>query len=444
MKKWWIWILAAVVLLAVLAVPVPSGPSDGSGTRTYSALTYKIVVWDEAYGNQVCEQTDIYWFPENIRSTQELWAEKQEQMNCRFAATVVEITGGSVTVEPLEGLPERSSSDRISFSAENLEQIQAQAGDTVEITYNGLIRESYPASIDPISWKVCRDLRHMDYPGRWLDPENTQPQEENLCRDVRITQIYADCFFAVQVIPMPDQFKFNGVLSEQWCVGDQVQITYENAWRDTQQCRVEADIVSVEESTFEIQPGVCYKPVIYLYPEQEQKVRVRLSVSGGLTCTYPAYDNGWTVTAQPDGTLTDEAGQTYNYLYWEGLTDAAWDLTEGFCVRGADTAKFLETALAKLGLSRREANEFIVYWLPQMQENPYNIISFQQQAYTQAAPLDVQPAPDTLIRVFMTWQPAQEFVQLPQQVLTAPERTGFTVVEWGGTEVPNFSCACEG
>ena len=38
-------------------------------------------------------------------------------------------------------------------------------------------------------------------------------------------------------------------------------------------------------------------------------------------------------------------------------------------VAGSDTAAFLEDALEQLGLSRAEANEFIIYWLPRMQEN---------------------------------------------------------------------------
>ena len=119
------------------------------------------------------------------------------------------------------------------------------------------------------------------------------------------------------------------------------------------------------------------KPVIYLYPEEETDVSVTLAYNGTLTCTYPNYKTGWHVSAKPDGTLTDEDGQTYNYLYWEGTDSAEYDLSHGFCVAGSDTAAFLENALHDLGLTRKEANEFIVYWLPQMQENPYNLIAFQ-------------------------------------------------------------------
>ena len=177
------------------------------------------------------------------------------------------------------------------------------------------------------------------------------------------------------------------------------------------------------------------KPVIYLYPETETRVTVKLDLSGELTCTYPDYDGGWTVTAAPDGTLTDEHGQTYNYLYWEGEGTEAYDFSKGFCVAGSDTAAFLEDALDRLGLTRREANEFLVYWLPRMQDNPYNLIAFQQEAYTESAKLTVSPRPDSVLRVFMAWKPLARPVDVPAQTLPGFERRGFTLVEWGGAEV---------
>ena len=178
------------------------------------------------------------------------------------------------------------------------------------------------------------------------------------------------------------------------------------------------------------------KPVLYLYPEKETRVTVRLDYDGELTCAYPAYgEEGWTVTAAPDGTLTDKAGQTYNYLYWEGLSHGDYDFSRGFCVPGADTAAFLEESLAKLGLTRREANEFIVYWLPGMEANAYNLISFQFDAYTDRAKLDITPKPESLLRVFMAWRPLTEPVEIPEQELPAFERAGFAAVEWGGAEL---------
>ena len=178
------------------------------------------------------------------------------------------------------------------------------------------------------------------------------------------------------------------------------------------------------------------KPVIYLYPEQRMMVEAALDFDGQLTSTYPEYGDGWSVLAAPDGTLTDPAtGREYYCLFWEGVTDAEYDFSTGFCVSGQNTADFLEDALARLGLTDREADEFIIYWLPRMEGNAYNLISFQSTAYTNSAALTIDPEPDTLIRVFMAWKGLDRPVEIPAQTLTAVERIGFTAVEWGGAEV---------
>ena len=178
------------------------------------------------------------------------------------------------------------------------------------------------------------------------------------------------------------------------------------------------------------------KPVIYLYPREETQVSVKLDYSGTLTSTYPAYAGGWDVVANPDGTLTDlNTGRQYYCLFWEGESDTEYDLSSGFVVAGEDTRVFLEEALAKLGLTDKEANEFIIYWLPRMEGNAYNLICFQQERHTESAVLDIQPAPDSVLRVFMAWKGLDAPVEVQPQELEGFERTGFTVVEWGGTEI---------
>lgn len=177
------------------------------------------------------------------------------------------------------------------------------------------------------------------------------------------------------------------------------------------------------------------KPVIYLYPTEETDVRVTLDYDGVLTAAYPAYEGGWCVTARPDGTLTDASGREYYCLFWEGTGGAQYDFSRGFCVAGSDTAAFLEDSLSQLGLTDKEANEFLIYWLPRMEGNAYNLIAFQSDAYTEAARLTIDPAPDTLLRVFMAWKPLEQAVDIEPQTLTAPERRGFTAVEWGGAQV---------
>ncbi|MBO7514786.1 MAG: hypothetical protein J6T47_04120 [Lachnospiraceae bacterium] len=70
-----------------------------------------------------------------------------------------------------------------------------------------------------------------------------------------------------------------------------------------------------------------------------------------------------------------------------------------------------------------------------MEQNEYNVITFQTDAYMESAKLIVDPSPDTLIRVFMAWYGSDNYVEIPEQKLSAPIRSGFTVVEWGGSEI---------
>lgn len=125
------------------------------------------------------------------------------------------------------------------------------------------------------------------------------------------------------------------------------------------------DIINfVSEIREDSRVGVGKKPVIYLYPEKEQEVNVKLDLDGKFTFTYPEYNDGWKVTAKPDGTIISD-GKEYSYLFWEGLMPTFKpDFKEGFVVKGNDSVEFLRETLAKMGLTPKEYNEFIVYWAP--------------------------------------------------------------------------------
>ena len=50
-------------------------------------------------------------------------------------------------------------------------------------------------------------------------------------------------------------------------------------------------------------------------------------------------------------------------------------------------------------------------------------------------PLDINPKPDTIIRILMTFKGLEKPIDVTEQKLQTPKRTGFTAVEWGGTEI---------
>ena len=99
-----------------------------------------------------------------------------------------------------------------------------------------------------------------------------------------------------------------------------------------------------------------------------------------------------------------------------------------------DTVSFLEEKLAILGLNERESADFITYWLPILSQSDYNRITFPCADDARLVPLQCQPQPDTLIRVYMLSEGLDEAVMMELQTLMpAPIRTGLTVVEWGGS-----------
>ena len=180
------------------------------------------------------------------------------------------------------------------------------------------------------------------------------------------------------------------------------------------------------------------KPIIYLYPKKTTETTVKLLNDERITCSYPKYVDEWNVLAQPNGDLIDlDTGRNLYSLYYESESIEKFKVTkEGFVVKGEDSIKFLEEKLAILGLNERETEEFIIYWLPKLERNKYNYIRFAtQEEINNNMPLDINPKPDTLIRVLMTFKGLEKPVNVKKQKLLTHKRYGFTVVEWGGVEI---------
>jgi len=189
----------------------------------------------------------------------------------------------------------------------------------------------------------------------------------------------------------------------------------------------------------DIQPmAECGKPVIYLYPTKTTAVSVKLPKFIEVTVSDPTYPvGGWKVIAQPSGALnvmptSTWATSTYGSLYWEGTGVGYQTPTDGFVIKDGQQAVFLRTILPKYGLNKKEAKEFMDFWLPQMVGASYYRVSFLTSAWSQAAPLIISPKPDTSIRIFMDWQRLSAPKTITPPKVVTPARNGFTLVEWGG------------
>ncbi len=87
-------------------------------------------------------------------------------------------------------------------------------------------------------------------------------------------------------------------------------------------------------------------------------------------------------------------------------------------------------------LQEETANDLVQYAKPVIYLYPKTATEVNVQLQLDSkGTLTTTPEPDTLIRVFMAWEGVDEFCDMVPQELDAPERNGFTVVEWGGSEV---------
>lgn len=117
---WARWAALAAACLLILAVPFGLPQFTGGETATAKG--------DLAYSQQ--EVAPEYSAPQQS-----------------FRAEVLELHPGTILVKPLEGEGVLRSADRIYASFSKVEDLpRIEVGDIVEITYNGMLQETYPAT----------------------------------------------------------------------------------------------------------------------------------------------------------------------------------------------------------------------------------------------------------------------------------------------------------
>lgn len=182
---------------------------------------------------------------------------------------------------------------------------------------------------------------------------------------------------------------------------------------------------------------IAEKPIIYVYNKQNEKVSIKLDLKGNFSFTYPEYNSGWNFTSNPDGTI-EMNNKKYHYLFWDGnlnIETKKLNLNEGFIVDRKDLTTFFENKLTLMGLNSQEIEDYITYWCPRMSANEKNFVHFIfNQEYNNYASITIDPKPDQLFRVYMLWSKATD-LPIKEQKIEIFNRSGFTVVEWGGTEI---------
>ena len=148
-----------------------------------------------------------------------------------------------------------------------------------------------------------------------------------------------------------------------------------------------------------INSTISRKPVLYLYPEEDTNVKITFDDESKLLSTYPKYEKEWNVLAKKDGTLVDENGREYYALYWDENINHNEKFKTGFYVKSKNSIKFLEEKLFEMGFTDKEANEFIMYWLPIMEQGGDNLVHFHFNEDRQKQnKINIEPKVDSLFR----------------------------------------------
>jgi hypothetical protein len=113
---------------------------------------------------------------------------------------------------------------------------------------------------------------------------------------------------------------------------------------------------------------------------------------------------------------------------------------EGWLIKTDTAVQFLEHQLTLLGLNDREKTDFITFWGPSLMQKEYALLQFLVDAAVEyeIATLIIVPKPDVLRRIYLyaaTLDKPYMGLNCVPQKFKSINRNGFTVIEWGGTEL---------
>lgn len=173
------------------------------------------------------------------------------------------------------------------------------------------------------------------------------------------------------------------------------------------------------------------EPILYAYADAPTPLSIRFGEGLQVRGTYPRVTDGWDVTVLPGGRLLHE-DERLDRLFWDGASKRFGSPETGWIVRGDELETVLEERLPMLGLSEHEASEAIDAWLPLVAGAPWVRVGvFPRSTIDAVGPLDFEPKPDSLIRVWVELTPLEEFEGIEPPVVDLQKRRGLTVVEWG-------------
>lgn len=175
------------------------------------------------------------------------------------------------------------------------------------------------------------------------------------------------------------------------------------------------------------------KPNIYLYPEENIQLSVKLNFpkGGKIVTSIPKYDNGWNIFIDSTGIIDNH----HTFLFYESQQPNVWQKKNGWIIKQKELESFFRDNMTEYGFKGQEIEDFIDYWIPKFTDFEYYTIYPQlSDLIDTVIELRFSKSPDNVMRLFYV---IKGFSKVPNLDLKQPsintvfKRENFFITEWG-------------
>lgn len=177
--------------------------------------------------------------------------------------------------------------------------------------------------------------------------------------------------------------------------------------------------------------NMVYKPNIYIYPNEQIQLTVKLDfpMGGKIVTSIPEYGTGWNISVDTNGLIDN----TYSYLFYESTQPDIWQRNSGWIIKKIDLETFFRDNMTNYGFYGQEIDDFIDYWIPRLDNYPYFSICPQTaDLIDDVIELSFSKQPDNVLRLFYV---IRAYDVLPEKLveptINSYKREGYFITEWG-------------
>lgn len=176
---------------------------------------------------------------------------------------------------------------------------------------------------------------------------------------------------------------------------------------------------------------VAYKPNIYIYPNEEIRliVKVDFPLGGKVIESIPQYKDSWDITVDQNGKIND----TYDYLFYECEMPNLTQKVYGWIIEKSELEEFFISNMTQSGFNQKETNDFIEYWIPMLTESKYYEIYPQYKStLDKMVVIKYSVEPKSFYRLFYVIKGRDDDqLELLNPSIEKAKREKYFAVEWG-------------